>query len=323
MAGAREFPAIAPTGRAHLNLIRGGAAASVLLSHALLLAGRPNRLGHVAVIAFFVLSGFLVATSTFERPGFRRYTAARASRILTVFWPALALGAVLDLIGMRVVRAAAYANVQLSPAVALKNAVFLQSIHAPVLGTNSPLWTLAYEGWFYVAFPFVMLLLAGSWTRRLLSIAVLALVTAIAGRYVLATMSVWLLGVVVAALREKNTRRAVEYGVIAALLFFAAADDPVFTRSLAIDGALGIGFALVIAFLAGRAGEVPRVYDRVASAVAEVSYSLYLVHVPALVLLTALGLGWVGAPVAVLYATAVWFVFERRTPAVRAFLMRV
>ncbi len=328
--GLPETPVISPLGRAHLNLLRGGAALTVLLAHTIQLRGRPTVLGHVAVVAFFVLSGFLVATSTLEQPGWRRYAAARASRILTVYWPALALGGALDLVGARIVRAPIYfgahpagwlAHVTLTPSAVLVNLAFLQSLRGPVLGTNAPLWTLAYEVWFYVAFPFLALLVTGRrWTPRLFALAALFFVVTIAGRYVLATMSVWLLGVVVACARRRAPRDAGIYLAIAVALVGATLDDPVFLRALLRDLALGAFFALTVAFLATRAGAASAAYERVARALADVSYSLYLVHVPALVLLIALGFGLLAPALALLYAVLVWFVFERRTNAVRRWL---
>ena len=42
------------------------------------------------------------------------------------------------------------------------NALFLQTILVPVLGTNGPLWSLAYEFWYYAVFP----LFGWAWHRR-------------------------------------------------------------------------------------------------------------------------------------------------------------
>lgn len=309
--------------------MRGGAALTVLFAHASQLLGRPSVLGHVAVVAFFVLSGFLVGTSALEEPGWRRYAAARASRILTVYWPALALGTALDLVGMRLLRAPIYfgassvgwlSHVTVTPSVALVNAAFLQSLRGPVLGTNAPLWTLAYEVWFYVAFPFVSTLLTGRWRSRLVAVGALAVVALVVGRYVVASLSIWLLGVVVACARRRTLRDASLYFGVAVVVALAAVADPVFSRALVRDLALGAAFALAIAFLATRVRAPSESYERSARALADVSYSLYLVHVPALVLMIAAGLRWTAAPLAMLYALGVWFVFERRTPAVRRWL---
>jgi peptidoglycan/LPS O-acetylase OafA/YrhL len=41
----------------------------------------------------------------------------------------------------------------LGPEVLLGNLVFLQAILVPTWGSNGPLWSLAFEFWFYIWFP--------------------------------------------------------------------------------------------------------------------------------------------------------------------------
>src|SRR6185369_2558000 len=60
--------------------------------------------------------------------------------------------------------------------VALANAVFLQTIAAPTFGSDAPLWSLAYEFWYYVMFPLLMLVLLGTGSRPARIAAVLAFI---------------------------------------------------------------------------------------------------------------------------------------------------
>ena len=80
-----------------LDGLRVLAALTVFAGHCVLLlyhGGFPLA-GHVAVIVFFVLSGYVIAYSTLSRPGMsaKRYTVARLSRLYSVVGPALLLTA--------------------------------------------------------------------------------------------------------------------------------------------------------------------------------------------------------------------------------------
>jgi peptidoglycan/LPS O-acetylase OafA/YrhL len=49
----------------------------------------------------------------------------------------------------------------------LGNLVFLQTIAVPVFGTNGPLWSLAFEFWYYVLFPLAVAAIRASPVRWL------------------------------------------------------------------------------------------------------------------------------------------------------------
>src|SRR4051812_12768784 len=106
---------------ARLDALRATLALLVVLDHAAVLRllapawaapGIPAHAarvltgqGHAAVMAFFVLSGFLVGGSAWaalRRDGdlaLRRYAFDRATRLWLVVLPALALGCAIDLLG--------------------------------------------------------------------------------------------------------------------------------------------------------------------------------------------------------------------------------
>ena len=353
---------ISARARSNLDFLRGAAALAVFLGHArqiffaslqphglaLRLVYRLTSLGHQAVLAFFVLSGFLITDATIAEPGWRRYAAARASRVLTVYWPALALGVALDLLGMRVFGTTGIYAVDntvwpefshyLTPAIAAQNVLFLQGIRAQILGSNLPIWTLAYEAWFYVAFPFVWSMLEGSAARRAASVLALLVIGAIVGPTVSVAFPIWLFGAALAAVKQRVFRRALELSLVATFVavygLVAVHPDarPYATRDL-VSGALML---VVVAIAAAMRGTPTRVFARASGALAAISYSLYLVHVPLFVFLAAaLGVPpqWAPSPAAfvrvaaviavtLVYAIAIWFFIERRTPRVRAAFMR-
>jgi peptidoglycan/LPS O-acetylase OafA/YrhL len=88
------------------------------------------------------------------------YSAARFSRIYIVLVPALALGYLLDTLGLRYFDAYAHLgslNIgsldNVEPRLGVKqlvgNFLMLQGTATEVLGSNGPLWSLAYEWWYY------------------------------------------------------------------------------------------------------------------------------------------------------------------------------
>lgn len=127
-------------------------------------------LGHEAVIVFFVLSGFFVGGSILNRHrpfDTIRYTVTRLSRLWVVLVPALAATAVIDhflrAADPGIVSGVAYFDWNSGPppdasysatlSTFFGNLLFLQTIYVPVFGTNSPLWSLANEFWYYALFP--------------------------------------------------------------------------------------------------------------------------------------------------------------------------
>lgn len=130
---------------------------------------------HSAVLAFFVISGFLVGGPLLARR--RRCDAFlapflidRFSRIYIVMVPALAFGFLVDLAGRALfpatgvydspVFAGAFAPIEY-----LWTLLQQQHLWAFQAGTNGPLWSLACEMWYYVTFPLLLLPFCGAYTR--------------------------------------------------------------------------------------------------------------------------------------------------------------
>jgi len=147
-----------------LDLIRFLAAFTVLVVHArhfsfvdygmlpsnqktMMIAGlfAVSRIGSEAVIMFFVLSGFLVGGLAFVRIKDRSfkiidYSVDRFSRIMMPLFPALILSGCIKWI----------IDGEFLPWDFMGNLLSLQGVLVPVLGDNSPLWSLSYEVWFYI-----------------------------------------------------------------------------------------------------------------------------------------------------------------------------
>ncbi len=132
--------------------------------------------GHEAVMVFFVISGFLVGGKVWSlyqegRFEWRRYLVDRVSRLYAVLFVALLLGAILDWVGYLYFNKYGLYSHGYQGAIAvfrtapidqmgweyfLVNGLFLQTILGPTYGSNGPLWSLAYEWWYYILFPLVL-----------------------------------------------------------------------------------------------------------------------------------------------------------------------
>src|SRR3569832_160361 len=105
-----------------------------------------TRLGQEAELVFFVLSGFLVGGQVIRRAregrfSGRDYTVDRATRIFLPLAPAVIFAAVAGYVAH---------GQPLDPAQIAGNAIGLNGIAVDTLALNAPLWSLAYEIWFYI-----------------------------------------------------------------------------------------------------------------------------------------------------------------------------
>ncbi len=264
--------------------------------------------GREAVMIFFVLSGFLIATTILSsvasgRWSFRSYALRRLTRLWVVLLPALLLTVILDRsaiawlpgghlythapIGESVLAFSAAQND--APAVLIGNIAFLQEILVPPFGSNSPLWSLAYEFWYYVAFPLLLFAVTGpgGWLRRALLAALGVAVLVFAGRTIALYFCIWMLGAAVAFAYKSwgSTLRApvwlVPLGLVTLLAVLALARyvRPEFLRDLAI------GVAFTVFLLGVRFRPVGRsipAYGIAAAWLAGAAYTVYLVHFPLL-----------------------------------------
>ena len=139
-------------------------------------------LGHQAVMVFFVLSGFFVGGSVIKAgSNFRvdKYIVARLTRLWVVLLPALIITkftdtlleiyepTVLEGVFRQLWNSGPNPGEYSSGLITfISNMFFLQAIESPVFGTNGPLWSLAYEFWFYVLFPLCMILLGKAYQNH-------------------------------------------------------------------------------------------------------------------------------------------------------------
>jgi len=268
--------------------------------------------GHQAVMIFFVLSGYFIGTSVIDsvsgqRWSWRVYLVNRLTRLQLVLLPALVLGAIWDQIGMRIPQAASFYYGGLYkyyvPSVALRSTVpaffgnlfFLQRVISPVFGSNGPLWSLSYEFWYYILFP-ALILAAASWMgvrNRFLYVGLIVFLFWFIGPQISLYFLIWIAGALVGHLRRaawlRPSRALVPAATATALLFaLALAWNRVRPISLEALGDFVIGLCFVLwlyVMIHGSREDVSPAYAKSAKALSGFSYTLYLTHFPALLLL--------------------------------------
>lgn len=363
----------APNG-ALFDAARFFAAFFVVLAHArgLTLAGHAGRpydggplaacfyflsdFGRPAVIVFFVVSGYWIASSVDRRTEKRiwswfSYGVDRLSRLWIVLLPALVVGGTLDVIGRFYVGAPDYffaiqgphydVAQNLAPRIFVGNLFFLQTLACPTFGSNGVLWSLSNEFWYYIWYPALLKL---SWSRpsswlpgAVAATSIIAFPSLIPGFFC------WLCGVGlymaqtrfswIDRLQGSKRQFASWTSLVAFLATLFAWRAHLLSGPLA-DLAISIscGMFFLLFDLAARRPSGPLALA--ARYGASSSYSLYAVHYPLLVFLVAcfgpkypveFGAGsaaWVILLIAVAvgYGWAFSLLTERHTPFVRKWL---
>lgn len=346
-----------------MDFFRTGAAVIVALSHARDLVvvdynGTPlyapfyavTGFGHSGVVIFFVLSGFWISRSVLTRldsPHFwRDYLIDRLSRLLIVLVPALALGGLLDWIGAVQLELPLYAGISgahsvvgpviehLRPEVLFGNLAFLQTVLVPIWGSNGPLWSLAYEFWFYVWFPALALVLL----RKRISVALTGLVIAWINPSIALGFLAWLAGFVLLKLSQRSLMVAMRTWQVAGIVLMFSVTLFVSARhgNNAMDIVLAVAFAALLYALRANVFRFPRSLALLARFGRNSSYSLYVIHFPILALTGSLlssGKRLAPSPLSIGLVAGLTFgcaaiawlfseLTERNTYRVRAFLHR-
>ena len=278
-------------------------------------------LGHEAVMVFFVLSGYFISAAVLRaleqgKWGWGWYLSRRMTRLYVVLIPALLIGLALDRAGIALFgldgpygAGAAYRHIILAPVgerlglpILLGNAAYLQEIVTPTFGSNGPLWSLSYEFWYYMMFPCLALALLGriAAPRRIaFALAPLAIAYFV-GPLIAAYFLIWLFGLAVFVMPPAGRGGlppTVWWAAVA-----AAAAAALAALALSRSGGLGLigsDFVVALAFAtliymltqapvrAAEPAEGRTGFGRLAHFLAGFSYTLYLIHLPILVFLTA------------------------------------
>ncbi len=302
-------------------------------------------LGHEAVMVFFVLSGFFIGgsvLSTLERWSWRSYLVNRLTRLYVVLIPALLLTAAIDQVSMQMPGGHTFFDLPIphftsphgrdSLPIFLGNLFFQQDILVPAFGTDSPLWSLANEFWYYLLFPMIALLFVPRFSamRKALLFAGVCGIFFYTSGSIRIGFGIWMLGVALHFIPAPRVGRwlLLAGGAVSALVFVGALGASRAHRipDLWADPAVGFSFALWLFFIvkAARTAQPPRAYQSISKSLSKCSYSVYAVHLPVVYLVRAsIGSGYwqpsaamlAGAAGISLVAFLSGYVFSRLTEA--------
>lgn len=300
--------------------------------------------GPQAVIVFFVLSGFFITRSIENRLSkntfsLKDYFIDRYFRLSVVAIPAIVLTFVLDQFAFNffhkdllyLQRCEDWLD---SSSYTLQtffgNIFYLQTLFYNSFGSNGPLWSLAYEWWFYVLAPFILVPIRKKQINYLVLFLIISIFITLTNYKIFIYFGYWLLGAVAYWFSNKKLYLNVNLNVavvIGSLTVFVTAS---LTRLQFVDKVFGdflisASVALLVYFLVKRNYQMDNKYLHF---FANISYSLYATHLPVLIfsisffsyfenklqpsLYNSL-LNFLFFGISIIIAYLFWFVFERNT----------
>jgi exopolysaccharide production protein ExoZ len=265
---------------ASVQVLRGLAALSVVLYHALARFDTYISALAIGVDVFFVISGFVMVVSTNGKHVTRsRFLKKRIQRIVPLYW--IALFATLVAIACHLIDRPMPPVSEIFKAfffIFYTDSFFKQPV--PFLGIG---WTLNYEMLFYILFSISMFL---GTARQIIVLSGIFLVAVLMRKFIdpadgfsLRMTSPlpfeFVMGMVVAYFREWLSKRrlAVLIGALTIGLVVIASD---IQGARTLSG--GIPSAMIVAALVGLDGMYPWESMRLPMAIGDASYALYLFH---------------------------------------------
>lgn len=315
-----------------------------------------TSLGHEAVLIFFVLSGYLVGGSVLKQKnkfGWLKYSITRLTRLWVVLIPALFLTWLIDqLIQLKhpEVFTGGYNEIWASGPdctnysrdlhVLIANIFFQQTVFYPIFGTNAPTWSLSNEFYYYLLFPAFMQFIGyiGNRENRLVRISIgCVAVTALCLLPIGFSEGflVFCMGALVSWMAQYTKYKVrgtcpMFFGCFAFMFSLYLSKSNSSLRFLTKDILIGFSFSLFLVSLIQ--AQLPiTFFKRAAAFMADMSYSLYLIHFPVVLLISAIFYGAdqmqpdvIGVAqfagffgMVLLIAVLFWWIFERHTDKVR------
>lgn len=266
-----------------------------------------TRFGRQSVMIFFVLSGFFIGSSALRKIHYgkwswRDYSIDRGVRLYMVFVPGLILGWAWDSIGIKLFNASGIYSTTLRPfgdSIPLEqrslldffgNLFFLQTRFVPVFGSNSPLWSLFNECWYYILFPCIVWSIVHALKRRCGFAIVFALLAAGSIwilKYQMEGFAIWALGCCVSLTDRYFGGGKHKENLVTSLCISCSALGLCIALPFGNDLAIGICFASLLYWTLQLDKPPNAGLSNYVKSWAAFSYSLYILHFPALFLIRA------------------------------------
>jgi peptidoglycan/LPS O-acetylase OafA/YrhL len=316
-----------------------------------------TSVGNQAIVFLFVLSGYLVGGQAIRKIilaqwSLSHYIFKRISRLWIVLIPGLFITLILDSIGSHLGGNPGYEGLWNSfystgpsverPTVHLfetfiGNATFLQTIFVGEFGSNLALWSLANQFWYYLLFPFILFAFVpgGKLIPRILALIIGMIIVWMLPFNIVLLGSVWVMGAIASIVWESKCEffstpsRYIAFGIIFILIVFAINLNHN-NRGLNTDIMLGFCYALSLPVLAGLPS-LGKFYRRIALELSEISFTLFVVHYPFIVMIvftliapnqwsvniSSLALFFSLLALVMIFSGIIWWCFERHTNFIR------
>jgi len=313
---------------------------------------------------FFVLSGCVIAhviqkmrdRSTWS---WKSYLSARLTRLWVVLIPSLILTAAWDFLGMSltpfsnsIYEGSGFGHVLNSPVAEnssvicfLGNAFFLQIILVPTFGSNGPLWSIAFEFVYYLAYPALLL---GCFSTRSVPYRFASILFGVAlftfcGRPITNAFPIWMAGAICYSIfrRWPASSKIALWGFLAGcvvtFMSVIASRIPQYLAGLNSEMLIAVCTAFTLYFgLSVETSKRSVFWLRPFQGLSAISYSLYLLHMPVLVFISSRYFGaestrWLPdaahlsfaaaiGVVVLIYCVVVWYFTEKQTQLFRKWL---
>lgn len=168
----------------------------------------------------------------------------------------------------------------------------LEEICAPVLGSNGPLWSLAYEWWYYILFALICLAYLSKGLKRYSLAVIFIAICSLLPAKLIFMMTIWWLGFVLYIIYDKI--KFPQIPIVFAIIFFitmalcriSRIKETGFEPILVLkDLLLGVTYCMLL--LSINKGQFNWKPSKIHEYLSEFSYSLYLTHFPIMILLVA------------------------------------
>ena len=289
-----------------LDLIRGISAQLVVVGHGISFFGifkslhQPNFpwMQNIAVLIFFILSGFLITYSTLRKTNytFKHFFADRFSRIYTAFVPSLLIVLLIDYIAKTLSPARFYYEEAYNIKTFIGNLFMFQdhplannTFHLPNItsfGSARPFWTLAVEWWIYLCFGYLFLVIFKK-KSTIFNISILAFLAIvpifnfIGGRGNGLSLF-WIFGAMVYYFASKNILKtlttSIKIVMFIAFLVLAILRIKIIMEEYEAIFAFSLAMLLLLTLDLSKNIKYSTFWTKTIKFIASYSYTLYLVH---------------------------------------------
>jgi peptidoglycan/LPS O-acetylase OafA/YrhL len=257
---------------------------------------------HLAVVVFFLLSGWLVGGSLLNKSGrenaIKSYAIDRMTRLWIVLIPTFLLMIFFAVVEGRFnVNAGVVPVEDYSATAFFGNLLGLQGIFVPNFGGNFPLWSLSNETWYYALFPLLVVACSTSSVgRRFGAISGIAAISYFTNGPILLYFSIWLMGAGCSRIRldaSPFVRWTFFAGFLASAVYFRMSGkvDDLDVDSFVQDYIFSVFFLLFLASTQFKLVSGSRVLTsmrRAGKFFSDFAFTLYVLHIPLLGLIVFL-----------------------------------